>query len=112
MAAISNTFGTFLLPGDRLVSIKDSYGGTNKLFTEFLPPMGIDVVLCPTTDHAAIEVEVAKGCVMLYLETPTNPTVKIVDIERLAKAAKAVGALVVVDNTFASPINQNPLMYR
>jgi cystathionine gamma-synthase len=46
---------------------------------------------------------------MLYLETPTNPTIKIVDIERLAKAAHLVGAMVVVDNTFATPINQNPL---
>ncbi|NIB38433.1 cystathionine gamma-synthase family protein [Pseudomaricurvus alkylphenolicus] len=109
MAAISNTFGTFLRPGDRIVSIKDSYGGTNKLFTEFLPPMGIDVTLCNTTEHEEIEAEVAKGCKMLYLETPTNPTVKIVDIERLSKAAKAVGAMVVVDNTFATPINTNPL---
>jgi cystathionine gamma-synthase len=109
MAAISNIFGTFLRPGDRIVSIKDSYGGTNKLFTEFLPPLGIEVSLCNTTDHEAIEAEVAKGCSMLYLETPTNPTVKIVDIERLSKAGKAAGALVVVDNTFATPINQNPL---
>jgi cystathionine gamma-synthase len=109
MAAISNIFGTFLRPGDRIVSIKDSYGGTNKLFTEFLPPLGIDVCLCDTSDHEEIEAEIAKGCKMLYLETPTNPTVKIVDIERLAKAGKAVGALVVVDNTFATPINQNPL---
>ena len=46
MAAISNVFGTFLRPGDRIVSIKDSYGGTNKLFTEFLPPLGIEVCLC------------------------------------------------------------------
>lgn len=109
MAAISNVFGTFLRPGDRIVSIKDSYGGTNKLFTEFLPPLGIEVCLCDTTNHEEIEEEVAKGCKILYLETPTNPTVKIVDIERLAKAGKAVGALVVVDNTFATPINQNPL---
>lgn len=109
MAAISNIFGTFLRPGDRIVSIKDSYGGTNKLFTEFLPPMGIEVCLCDTTNHEEIETEVAKGCKILYLETPTNPTVKIVDITRLAKAGKAVGALVVVDNTFATPINQNPL---
>lgn len=109
MAAISSTFFTFLRPGDRIVSIKDSYGGTNKLFTEFLPPFGIDVTLCNTTDHEQIEAEVAKGCKLLYLETPTNPTVKIVDIERLAKAGHAVGALVVVDNTFATPINQNPL---
>jgi cystathionine gamma-synthase len=109
MAAISNVFGTFLRPGDRIVSIKDSYGGTSKLFTEFLPPMGVDVCLCDTTNFEEIEAEVAKGCKILYLETPTNPTVKITDISRLAKAGKAVGALVVVDNTFATPINQNPL---
>jgi cystathionine gamma-synthase len=98
-----------LRPGDRLVSIKDSYGGTNRLFTEFLPSFGIEVRLCATTDFAAIEAEVARGCKVLYLETPTNPTVKITDIARMARAAHAVGALVVVDNTFATPINQNPL---
>ncbi|WP_413377393.1 cystathionine gamma-synthase family protein [Alkalihalobacillus sp. 1P02AB] len=109
MAAISNTLATFLLPGDRIVSIKDTYGGTNKIFTEFLPRQQIDVVLCETGDHAQIEGEVAKGCKILYLETPTNPTVKITDIKRMAKAGKAAGALVVVDNTFGTPINQNPL---
>lgn len=109
MAAISACFFALLRPGDRVVSIRDSYGGTNKLFTEFLPSFGIDVQLCDTTDFAAIEAVVARGCNMLYLETPTNPTVKIVDITRLARAAHAVGATVVVDNTFATPINQNPL---
>ncbi len=109
MAAISGTFFALLRPGDRVVSIKDSYGGTNKLFTEFLPAFGIEVCLCATTDFAQLEAEVARGCKLLYLETPTNPTVKIVDIARLARAAHAVGALVVVDNTFATPINQNPL---
>jgi len=108
MAAISNIFGTFLRPGDRVVSIKDSYGGTNKIFTEFLPPLNVDVMLCDTIDYDEIEAEVTKGCTLLYLETPTNPTVKIIDIKRLAAAAKKVNALVVVDNTFASPINQNP----
>lgn len=109
MAAISNTLYTFLAPGDRVVSIKDTYGGTNKIFTEFLPKIGVEVALCTTGDHEAIEKEVAKGCKILYLETPTNPTVKITDIERMAKAGHAVGALVVVDNTFATPINQHPL---
>lgn len=109
MAAISASFFTFLRPGDRVVSIKDSYGGTNKLFREFLPPFGIQVRLCDTHDRAAIEEEVARGCRMLYLESPTNPTVKVVDIERLALAAHKAGAIVVVDNTFATPINQNPL---
>lgn len=109
MAAISNTLATFLVPGDRIVSIKDTYGGTNKIFTEFLPRQQIEVVLCDTGDHGQIEKEVAKGCKILYLESPTNPTVKITDIERMAKAGKEAGALVVVDNTFATPLLQNPL---
>lgn len=109
MAAISNTLGTLLFPGDRIVSIKDTYGGTNKIFTEFLPKQQVEVVLCETGDHEALEAEVAKGCKVLYLESPTNPTVKITDIRRMAIAGKAVGATVVVDNTFATPVNQNPL---
>ena len=109
MAAISATFFALLRPGDRVVSVKDSYGGTNKLFTEFLPQFGIDVRLCDTSDFEQIEAEVARGCKLLYLETPTNPTVKIMDIARLAASARRVGALTAVDNTFATPINQNPL---
>ncbi len=110
MAAISNTLFTLLAPGDRVVSVKDTYGGTNKIFTEFLPRWHVDVALCETTDHAAIEAEIAKGCKVVYLETPTNPTLKVLDLARLAKAGHAVGATVVVDNTFATPINSNPLV--
>ena len=109
MAAISNALFTFLSPGDRVVSIKDSYGGTNKLFTEFLPRFNIDVTLCDTTDHTAIEKAVAEGCRILYLESPTNPTLKIVDIADLSRKAHNRGALVVVDSTFATPILQKPL---
>ena len=109
MAAISNTLFTLLSPGERVVSVKDTYGGTNKIFLEFLPRFQIDVALCDTTDHEAIEAEIARGCQVLYLESPTNPTLKVIDLARLAKAAHAVGAIVVVDNTFATPINQRPL---
>ncbi|MFC7060919.1 cystathionine gamma-synthase family protein [Halobacillus seohaensis] len=109
MAAISNTLGTLLYPGDRIVSIKDTYGGTNKIFTEFLPKQNVEVMLCDTGDHEAIEREIKKGCKVLYLESPTNPTVKITDIKRMAKAGKAMGATVIVDNTFATPVNQNPI---
>jgi cystathionine gamma-synthase len=109
MAAISNVLFCLLSPGDRMVSIKDSYGGTNRLFTEFMPRFNIDVALCDTTDHAEIEAAVAAGCRLLYLESPTNPTLKVVDIGRLVRMAHAHDAVVVVDNTFATPINQQPL---
>ncbi len=109
MGIISSTLFALLRAKDRVVSIKDTYGGTSKLFFEFLPRFNVDAVLCDTEDHEAIETEIAKGCRLVYLETPTNPTIKILDLERLAGAAKKAGAIVVVDNTFATPINQNPL---
>jgi len=109
MAAISNTLHALLAPGKRVVSVKDTYGGTSKVFTEFLPAYGVDVELCDTTDLTVIESEVAGGCDILYLETPTNPTLKVLDLERLSAAGHEHGAVVVVDNTFATPINQNPL---
>ncbi|MGE4194836.1 MAG: cystathionine gamma-synthase family protein [Pseudodesulfovibrio sp.] len=109
MGIISNALFSLLAPGDRVVSVKDTYGGTNRMFTEFLPRVKVDVTLCDTMDHEAIEAEVARGCKVLYLETPTNPTIRILDLERLSRAGKAAGATVLVDNTFATPINQNPL---
>jgi cystathionine gamma-synthase len=109
MGIISSTLFTLLSPGKRVVSVKDTYGGTNVLFTEFLPRFNIDVTLCDTTDHEQIEAEIAKGCDVVYLESPTNPTTKVVDLARLTAAAHKVGATVVVDNTFATPINQSPL---
>jgi cystathionine gamma-synthase len=109
MAAISNALFALLSPGDRVVSVKDTYGGTNKLFIEFLPRFRIEVALCDTTDHELIEQAVTRNCKLLYLESPTNPTLKVIDLERLARAAHEAGATVVVDNTFATPINQRPL---
>lgn len=109
MGVISSTLFALLSPGDRVVSVKDTYGGTNKIFTEFLPRFQVEVALCDTTDHEALEAEVAKGCQVLYLESPTNPTVKVIDLARMARAGQEVGAIVIVDNTFATPINQNPL---
>jgi cystathionine gamma-synthase len=109
MAAISNSLFTLLSPGDRLVSVKDTYGGTNQIFTEFLPRFQIEVVLCETADHEAIEEAIAQGCKVLYLESPTNPTLKVLHLARLAAAGHKVGATVIVDNTFATPINSNPL---
>ncbi|MCC6309608.1 MAG: cystathionine gamma-synthase family protein [Trueperaceae bacterium] len=109
MAAISATLFALLAPGERVVSVKDTYGGTNRLFLDYLPRFGIEVALCETDDQAGIVAAIDAGCKLVYLETPTNPTCKILDIELLARHAKAQGATVVVDNTFATPINQSPL---
>jgi cystathionine gamma-synthase len=109
MAAISNTLHALLAPGRRVVSVTDTYGGTSKLFTEFLPAWDVDVTLVDTGDSDGIEAAVARGCDLLYLETPTNPTLKVLDLQRLSDAGRDVGAVVVVDNTFATPVNQRPL---
>ncbi len=109
MAGISNTLFALLAPGKRVVSIRDTYGGTSRLFLEFLPKYGIKVELCDTHDHEGLESAIADGCDLLYLESPTNPTMKILDLKRLIDAGHRVGAMVVVDNTFATPINQQPL---
>ena len=109
MAIISATLFALLRPGARVVSVKDTYGGTNRVFDEFLPRYDVEVVLVDTTDHDQIEREIAAGCDLLYLETPTNPTLKLLDLARLTAAGHAQDAVVVVDNTFATPINQSPL---
>ena len=71
---------SLLSPGERVVSIKDSYGGTSRIFLDFLPKFQIAVKLCETIDHEEIESEIAKGCRLVYLESPTNPTLNVVDI--------------------------------
>jgi len=109
MAAISNTLYGLLKPGQRVVSVTDTYGGTSLLFTRYLPAIGVEVDLVDTNDTELIEASVAKGCDLLYLETPTNPTLKILDLAVLIAAGKRHGAVVVVDNTFATPVNQRPL---
>ncbi|MDG1709523.1 MAG: cystathionine gamma-synthase family protein [Emcibacteraceae bacterium] len=109
MAAISGILFALLSPGDRIVSVKDTYGGTSFVFMDHMPRFNIDVTMCETHDQDEIEAETLKGCKLLYLETPTNPTMKVLDLKRLIAAGKKVGAIVVVDNTFATPINQNPL---
>ena len=91
MAAISNTFLHFLVLAGRWFR-KDSYGGTSRLFLDFLPRFNVQVELCETGDHEQMEAAIAGGCDLVYLETPTNPTLKIVDITRLSAAAKKVGA--------------------
>lgn len=108
MAAISSTIWGLLKSGSRILSCDSIYGGTLKLFNDILPKSGIDVDLVPLEEFAEW-IENSYGSYDLcYFETPTNPTLRIVDIRRVARAARAVSTLSVIDNTFASPINQRP----
>ncbi|MBN2229031.1 MAG: PLP-dependent transferase [Candidatus Thorarchaeota archaeon] len=108
MAAISSTVYGFLKKGNRLLSCDSIYGGTLHLFKEVLPNQGIEVDFHPL-DGFADAVENSYGSYdMCYFETPTNPVLGIVDIRRVASAAKATNTVSVIDNTFATPINQRP----
>jgi cystathionine gamma-synthase len=108
MAAISTTLFALLNPSQRAVTVRDAYGATYLHFTQILPRFGIVCQVCETDDHQAIEAAVQEGCDVLYLESPTNPTLKVLDLARLIRAAHRVGAIAIVDNTFATPINQSP----
>jgi cystathionine beta-lyase/cystathionine gamma-synthase len=109
MAAICTAVLTFLKAGDHVVAVKDLYGGTFELIGRVLPRFGVRTEMVETTDLAAMKMSVRKDTKLVYIESPTNPTLKLVDIARTAKLAHEVGALLLVDNTFASPINQKPL---
>lgn len=109
MAAISSTLFGLLNAGGRAVTVKDAYGGTYLLFTDVLPRFGVECVVVETDDADGLDTAIADGCDLLYMESPTNPTLKVLDLARHARAAQAVGATVVVDNTFATPVNQTPL---
>jgi len=109
MAAISTTLFALLSPSQNVVTVRDAYGATYLHFTEILPRFGINCHVIETEEHEAIEVAITDKCDVLYLETPTNPTLKILDLERLILAAHKKGAVVIVDNTLATPINQNPI---
>jgi len=109
MAAISTAIFSFLKKGTHVLGIKDLYGGTYALLHDILPDLGFDTTLVESSDFGALERGTKKNTRVVYIESPTNPTLKLVDIQRAARLAHSNGALLMVDNTFASPINQNPI---
>ena len=98
-----------LSAGDHVVACDDLYGGTYRLFTKVLARFGIEFTFADLSDPASLRQHLRPNTKMLWLETPTNPMLKLVDIAALSEIAHAAGALVVVDNTFMSPIVQTPL---
>jgi cystathionine gamma-synthase len=98
-----------LRPGDHVLLSDDVYGGTYRLLTRVLGPWGLQIDACDMTDPGAVEAALRPETRFVWVETPSNPLLKIVDIAAVAEDAHATGALVVVDNTFASPALQRPL---
>jgi cystathionine gamma-synthase len=97
-------------PGDHVLIPDDAYGGTYRLFARVLAEWGLSYGVVPISDIAAVREQLAAGPVrMIWAETPTNPLLTIADIRALAQAAHQAGAMLVVDNTFASPYLQQPL---
>jgi len=109
MAAITTTLTTLLGDGDQLVSVEDVYGGTFNLMKNELPRLGVRIEFVDSTKTPEIIAAITDKTKVVYLESPTNPMLKMVDIPAVAKAAHEKGATVVIDNTFATPVNQNPI---
>ncbi len=109
MAAISTSLLALASSGQNVVSMDTIYGGTFELFRDIFPRLGISVTLVDGTEPSAVESALSPDTRVLYLESPTNPLLRVVDIRRLADAATRIGAVTVVDSTFATPVNQQPL---
>jgi methionine-gamma-lyase len=108
MAAISSALLGALKNGDEVISTAQTYGGTYRLMRDEFPDMGIKVKHVGT-DLAGIENLVTPKTKVLYVETPTNPTVRLVDLEKAIAFAKKHNLVAIIDNTFATPISQKPL---
>ena len=98
-----------LSAGDEIIAVDDIYGGAYRLFTHVYEKLGVKVHYVDTTDAENVANKISSKTKLVWIESPTNPTLKVSDIQTIAIIAKSVGALLVVDNTFASPIAQQPI---
>jgi cystathionine gamma-lyase len=98
-----------LQPGDEVISTNDLYGGTYRLFTKVYEPLGIKFHFVPMRDMTAVREKISPRTKLIWVETPTNPLLNVIDIAAAAAVAKEAGALLAVDNTFSTPYIQTPI---
>jgi cystathionine beta-lyase/cystathionine gamma-synthase len=111
MGAITTTVLALLKAGDHIVAQRDIYGGVTKFFTQWLPKLGIETTFVDTTSHEEHGRAIRPNTKLLYLESPTNPTLRVVDLKAAADLAKQHGLISMIDGTFGTPINQHPAEY-
>jgi cystathionine beta-lyase/cystathionine gamma-synthase len=108
MAAITTSIFSLLKSGDHIVAQRDVYGGASKFLSSWLPKFGIETTFVDTTEYEQHAQAIRANTKLLYLESPTNPTLRIVDLKRVTALAKEHGITTLIDSTFATPINSRP----
>lgn len=111
MAAIYSTFATLLNAGDHIVSCQSVFGSTHTLFTKYFPKWNIETTYFKAEDAENVEQYIKPNTKILYLETPTNPAIEILDLEFFGEIAKKHNLIFIVDNCFATPYLQQPIKY-
>ncbi len=111
MAAVFTTFAALLQAGDHIVSSRSVFGSTHRLFTEVFPKWGIMTTYVDALDYEGYEKAITKNTKILYLESPSNPALEIIDLEKVGKICQKAGVLFAVDNCFATPVLQQPLKF-
>jgi cystathionine beta-lyase/cystathionine gamma-synthase len=111
MNAITTSLMALLKAGDHIVAQRDIYGGVTKFLSSWLPKMGIETTFVDTTDYDQHARAIRPNTKLLYLESPTNPTLRVVDLRKTAAIAHDHGLISAIDGTFGTPINQRPVEY-
>jgi len=109
MAAVSTSLMAFLKAGDHVVFQDSLYGGTSNLATEEFDKFGIEYTFAKDAKAESLKAEIKANTKLIYIETPSNPLLRITDMQAVAKLAKEHDLVSMIDNTFASPVNQNPI---
>jgi O-succinylhomoserine sulfhydrylase len=111
MSAIFSTFAALLNAGDHIVSCRSVFGSTHSLFTKFLPKWNIETSYFKVNEVDLVERLIQPNTKILYVETPTNPAVDILDLALIGKVAKKHNLIFIVDNCFATPYSQQPIKF-
>ena len=111
MGAITTAILALLKSGDHIVAQRDIYGGVTKFFSEWLPKLGIETTFVDTNEYEQYARAIRANTKLLYVESPTNPSLRVVDMKKAAALSKQHGLICMIDSTFGTPINQHPAEY-